>query len=250
MKEKILKNVFDNLEKSLCNEMAIRIGHNLEDGKYREYLMKRVLEKIIPSKYEITNGFVIDSDNNQSDEMDVIIYDKSYVPPFFDETYTIVPIEAVIAVIQIKTTLTNKQLELAVDNLNSIDKLNAKTGGKIISAKGGELLEEQRYLLPYKIIVSYKTDINKNYWFEEEMKSVDMIYILDKKERLVIKHRNSHTAVVNSDKTQLISENKEFTLEKVKDSRLCIFSLNLLDKMKLINNAIIINYDEYIKGAK
>ena len=32
--------------------------------------------------------------------------------------------------------------------------------------------------------------------------------------------------------------------------KLCNFALQLLDKMKLINNAIIINYKEYIKGAK
>lgn len=82
MTRKILKNIFDNLEQSLFNDMNIRIEHNLEDGKYREYLVKNVLEKIIPSKYSITNGFIIDSDNNISDEMDIIIYDKNYVPPF------------------------------------------------------------------------------------------------------------------------------------------------------------------------
>ena len=111
MNEKILKDIFDNLELSLVNEMKIKIQHNLEDGKYREYLVKRILSKIVPAKYEITNGFVIDSDNNKSDEMDIIIYDKSYVPPFFDETYTVVPIEAVIAVIQVKTTLTLEELK-------------------------------------------------------------------------------------------------------------------------------------------
>ena len=74
MTRKILKNIFDNLEQSLFNDMNIRIEHNLEDGKYREYLVKNVLEKIIPSKYSITNGFIIDSDNNISDEMDIIIY--------------------------------------------------------------------------------------------------------------------------------------------------------------------------------
>ena len=126
MNDKILKNIFDNLESSLKNEMRIRIQHNLEDGKYREYLVKRILSKIVPSKYEITNGFVIDSQNNKSDEMDIIIYDKSYVPPFFDETYTVVPIESVIAVIQVKTTLTWEQLGKSIDNLNSIDKLKTK----------------------------------------------------------------------------------------------------------------------------
>lgn len=252
MNNKILKNIFDNLESSLKNEMKIRIEHNLEDGKYREYLVKRILSKIVPSKYEITNGFVIDSDNNKSDEMDIIIYDKSYVPPFFDETYTVVPIEAVIAVIQVKTTLTWDQLTSSIKNLNSIDKLNAKIGGKIISANGGLIMEEKRYVAPYKIIISYKSDIAKEHDFSDEMenKQLDMVYIVDGDYDLYIKNRIEPDGVVNLNQKELSSNKLKGNIEKVKDSKLCNFALQLLDKMKLINNAIIINYKEYIKGAK
>lgn len=252
MNDKILKNIFDNLESSLKNEMRIRIQHNLEDGKYREYLVKRILSKIVPSKYEITNGFVIDSQNNKSDEMDIIIYDKSYVPPFFDETYTVVPIESVIAVIQVKTTLTWDQLGKSIDNLNSIDKLKTKIGGKIISAKGAGIIEEERFVAPYKIIVSYKSDIAKGHDFSQEMenKHLDMIYIVDGNYDLYIKHRIEPDGVVNLNQKELEKNKVKGNIEKVKDSKLCNFALQLLDKMKLINNAIIINYKEYIKGAK
>lgn len=252
MNEKILKNIFDNLESSLINEMRIRIQHNLEDGKYREYLVKRILSKIVPSKYEITNGFVIDSDNNKSDEMDIIIYDKSYVPPFFDETYTVVPIEAVIAIIQIKTTLTWSELKSSIDNLNSIDKLKAKIGGKIVSASNASIVEEKRFVAPYKIIVSYKSDIAKNHDFTEEMenKHLDMIYIVDGDHDLYIKHRIELEGVVNTNKEELEKSKVKGDIEKIKESKLCNFALQLLDKMKLINNAIIINYKEYIKGAE
>ena len=51
MKKKVLTEIFDNLEKSLYSDMSIRIENNLEDGMYREYLVKKVLEKIVPSKY-------------------------------------------------------------------------------------------------------------------------------------------------------------------------------------------------------
>ena len=252
MNEKILKNIFDNLELSLVNEMKIKIQHNLEDGKYREYLVKRILSKIVPAKYEITNGFVIDSDNNKSDEMDIIIYDKSYVPPFFDETYSVVPIEGFIAVIQLKTTLTKKALISSIKNLNSIDILNSKVGGKIISANNGKIMEERRYVAPYKIIVSYISTIAKNHDFSNDMKdkNLDMIYIVDGNRDLYIKHRQEQDGVVNLNKVNLDTSKIEGTIEKVHDSKLCNFALQLLDEMKLINNAIIINYKEYIKGAK
>lgn len=252
MNNKLLKNIFDNLEISLKGEMSIKIQHNLEDGKYREYLVKKILSNIVPSKYEITNGFVVDSDNNKSDEMDIIIYDKSYVPPFFNETYTVVPIESVIAVIQVKTTLTWKELKSSIDNLNSIDKLNSKVGGKIISAKGADIINEERYVAPYKIIVSYKSDIARDYDFSNEMKGkhLDMIYIVDGDYDLYIKHRIEPDGVVNLSKEKLNINKVKGDIEKIKESKLCNFALQLLDKMKLINNAIIINYKEYIKGAK
>ena len=217
MKErKILKNIFDNLEKSLCSDMAIRIEHNLEDGKYIYYLVTKILSKIIPSKYAITNGFIIDSDNKISQEMDIIIYDKSYVPPFFDETYTVVPIEAVITVIQVKTTLTNDSLKDSVKNLTSIDKLNAKIGGRFISAFDGQIKEEKRCIMPYKIVVAYKTNVDKEYYFDEELKEIDMVYIVDVNERLVIKHRKEPNAVVNLTKEDLIASQSEYGITIIK----------------------------------
>ena len=250
MNKKILKKIFDNMEKSLYNDMSIRIEHNLEDGKYREYLVKRILDKIVPSKYSITNGFIIDSENNISRDMDVIIYDKNYVPPFFDETYTVVPIEAVIAVIQVKTTLDTKSLSDSIKNLNSIDHLKSKTGGKIISANKIEIVEEKRYILPYKIIVAYSSKYAENHNYKFNMKDIDFLYIIEENKPLIIKHRNDIKAVVNEDKEKLKELSKEYKLETINESKLVFFALNLLDKMKLINNSIIINYDEYIKGAK
>ena len=44
-------------------------------------------------------------------------------------------------------------------------------------------------------------------------------------------------------------QTKESTIESYVDEKLLIFSLILLDKLKLINNSIIINYQEYLKGG-
>lgn len=249
MTKRILTDIFDNLEKSLYSDMSIRIENNLEDGMYREYLVKKVLEKIVPSKYCITDGFVIDSDNNISKQMDIIIYDRNYVPPFFDETYSVVPVEAVIAVIQVKTTINNKSLKDSVDNLNSISHLNSKIGGQIISASDGKMITEKRYIMPYKIIVAYRTEKSENYNYEEYLNDIDMLYIVDEKAPLYIKDRKEPDGVVNIDKTALLNAKMTYTIKKIEEHKLTYFALSLLEKMKLINNSIIINYQEYIKGA-
>ena len=171
------------------------------------------------------------------------------MPPFFDETYTVVPIEAVIVVIQVKTTLTASTLKDSITNLNSIVKLNAKTGGKIISAKG-DLIEEKRYICPYKVIVASKTDYVDEHDFASDMKNIDIIYIVEKNKSLTVKHKKNTKAGVCENKEELIKNQSNYELEVIKESRLAFFALNLLEKMKLINNSIIINYEEYIKGAK
>ncbi len=244
-----IKEMFSNLEESIVNRMNIKIEHNLEDGKYREELIRDFLKNIIPSKYSITNGFIIDSDKNMSDEMDIIIYDTNYVPPFFKETYSVIPIESVIAVIQVKTTLSKKELAKAVTNLNSIDRLNSKVGGSIISASG-LVLEESRYIKPYKILVTNKSSLAKKYNFEEELKSIDMIYIMadENKKRLLIKNKSTN-AIVNQNLDNLIEAQNNYEVKEVKKDLLANFTLMLLDKMKLINNSIIINYKEYLKGV-
>lgn len=181
--------------------------------------------------------------------MDIIIYDSNYVPPFFDETYTIVPIEAVVAVIQVKTSLTKKQLNGAIKNVNSIDKVHAKTGGKIISANGCKEVTEERKIQPYKIIISRTSRINKKYNFNEELKSADIIYIVDDNYKLFVKNKDSR-GVVNNDLEELMKyQNENASINSYDKEKLLIFSLTLLDKLKIINNSIIINYQEYLKGA-
>ena len=82
------------------------------------------------------------------------------------------------------------------------------------------------------------------------MENIDIIYIVEKNKPLTIKHKKNIKAVVCENKDELLNNQKDYELEVIRDSRLAFFALNLLEKMKLINNSIIINYEEYIKGAK
>lgn len=82
------------------------------------------------------------------------------------------------------------------------------------------------------------------------MKNIDIIYIVEKNKSLTVKHKKNIKSVVCENKEELIKNQSNYELEVIKESRLAFFALNLLEKMKLINNSIIINYEEYIKGAK
>lgn len=241
-----LKEIYKNIEKSILGHMSINCNHSLENGKYREYIVKDFLMKIIPAKYSITNGFVIDFTGRCSKEMDVIIYDKNYVPPFFDETYAIVPIDAVICVIQVKTTLQQDSFAKSKENLNSIDELKQTSGGIIISAANMKEIPEKRCIAPYKIILSHKRESISNEKLIEQLQNsyLDAIYCIE--DILLFKDRDIDGTVTN-DINLLREKCKKGQIKEIKENKLFEFSIRLLDKMKLINNAIIINYNQFLE---
>ena len=61
--------------------------------------------------------------------------------------------------------------------------------------------------------------------------------------------KNVKGAVNTNLKELLDYQTKDSKIEVYDYDKLLIFSLILLDKLKLINNSLIINYQEYLKGG-
>lgn len=245
-----LKKIFQIREENLKRLFEIKISHNPSDGRFREDLIKTILD-IIPQKYSVRNGFVVDSNGNVSKEMDLIIFDDIYVPRFFMESYSVIPIESVVAVVQVKTTLDINKLINAIDNLNSIDNLIPEKGGRIISANKCEVIKEQRHILPLKIIVSGST---KTELTEEKCHDIDIVYSIGKNEKDILLVKEFDLLNVVS-KDREISEmlNKRKTNMKYKknsNDKLYRFSFAVLNYLTLINNSMIVNYNEYFNGGE
>jgi hypothetical protein len=92
-------------------------------GDAREALVKGVLERILPSAYEIGTGQVIDSHGNKSNQMDVIIARRDFPALRMPSGYAQYPVEGVIATIEVKSELDSKTLPLALDNCYSMGAL-------------------------------------------------------------------------------------------------------------------------------
>lgn len=72
-------------------------GDDTEDN-WREWLMA-----YLPNRYAVAKGVVIDADGNESEQIDVIIYDRqySYLVLKHNETF-LIPAESVYAVFEVK----------------------------------------------------------------------------------------------------------------------------------------------------
>ena len=91
------------------------IGHAPTLGSEREELLRVLIERHVPQRFHVATGFVEGSDR----QVDILIYDQiDYAPLFRAGNLVVVPIEAVRALIEVKSTLTAGQLADALDHLD------------------------------------------------------------------------------------------------------------------------------------
>lgn len=114
-------------------EESRQISHALSKGQRREEIViKRYLEKYLPLKYGISSGIVIDSCGGQSKQQDIIIYDRLNTMRLFgerrdDDNQVFIPIENVFAVIEVKSNLTNEEIDDVIEKFESVNVLIQET---------------------------------------------------------------------------------------------------------------------------
>lgn len=106
--------------------------HDLSKGESRErFVIYTYLKRYLPPRYGITSGIVIDPSGSCSRQQDIIIYDRFNTMPLFAdsdnlESQTIVPIENVFAIIEVKTTLDSSGISDAFEKYESVCNLIPK----------------------------------------------------------------------------------------------------------------------------
>lgn len=120
--KKIIGN-YKYLEEEIVNQLNFDCEHPTTIGTFREEVWKSMFERIIPKKFSIERSvFIIDSYGKISKEVDLAIFDENYTPYIFKYgQLKFIPIEAVAAVIECKSTdVTKSKIEPWA---NSIDEL-------------------------------------------------------------------------------------------------------------------------------
>ena len=93
-------------------------------GRAREIFIRDLLRPFINPNFEICTGVVVDSKGRQSNQIDIIIYDKSLLPPIMlTAEEGIIPCESTLATIEIKSKLTSEELQKSVVNARSVKAL-------------------------------------------------------------------------------------------------------------------------------
>jgi hypothetical protein len=119
------------------------VAHPGELGVGREEIIRRFLRTYISARFEVSTGFVFDSQGNVSKQLDIIIA-NSLVCPRFETAGGIrfYPCESVVAVGQVKSSLTSDvELQSALANLESVKVLDRSANGRAFDAERREEID-------------------------------------------------------------------------------------------------------------
>lgn len=137
---RFLREAFAAEQKVLAGQLNLSsksITHNGLAGEVNEKYFIEVLRKYLPKRYEVTQGVVIDSSGQTSDQIDVVVFDHQYTPTLLDQQdHRYIPAEAVYCVLEVKPTLNKQYLEYAATKAESVRRLE-RTSVPIAHA-GGE----------------------------------------------------------------------------------------------------------------
>ncbi|MCL1990462.1 MAG: hypothetical protein FWG67_06175 [Defluviitaleaceae bacterium] len=271
-KKRLISNIannYQNLERSIVDQLYM--AHDLHPttaGSAREDIWCRMFEQIVPKKFVIESSvFIIDSNfyddsdkdlTGVSNEVDLAIIDEMYTPYIFRYgKLKFVPIEAVAAVVECKSTGSKKEdLEAWIDRIDDL-----KTDGRGIARTAlnfPELPPTQKKTKPLKIfcglsgttanfdfkIIAKKTDV-KSYL---QIKSKNQDWTLEQWHKYLNSPGNeaglSHIPVVDLSKYKL----QNYVVKKDDEEiSLLTFNFQLNQLLMIINNPILFPHRAYVK---
>jgi hypothetical protein len=108
------------------------ISHKGEKGQENELAIARVLERLIPRRYGVGSGLLIDSTGQESQQTDIVIFNHAEDPAVLAQTTQVLfPVENVHACIEVKTRVAKSDIVDAGKKHASLEKLQPVGARKI-----------------------------------------------------------------------------------------------------------------------
>lgn len=126
-----LNRLFEGSQQRMVAELrSIRqaVDHGVTLGDETEVAWVKFLNIMLPDRYRVCDGFVVDANGRCSDQIDAIVFDRQYTPPLFRaENVQYVPAESVYAVFEVKQKIDANRLRNASSKVASVRRLRRTT---------------------------------------------------------------------------------------------------------------------------
>lgn len=112
------------------------LEHPGTSGAATESGWRSLVESYLPTRYKVDDGFVLDSEGNVSQQIDLLILDRQYSPVLFEtEGQRYFPAESVYGVFEIKQEMSKENVDYAAGKIASVRDLH-RTSVAITHAGG------------------------------------------------------------------------------------------------------------------
>ncbi|MFW6226441.1 MAG: DUF6602 domain-containing protein [bacterium] len=153
-------------------------GHGPTIGAWREHILIDLIREHIPKRFSVSSGFIYETKDRISPQIDIIIYDSlSYGTLFRFGDVVVVRPESVYAIIEVKSKLNKKNLEKAIEDSIRIRSLCKKClKYDLLAYNGYSINTIKKYITQYQGDISHCLDSiacfekGKNYtlfWFSD-----------------------------------------------------------------------------------
>ena len=121
-----IKDLFKGMQEQMIASLNAQefIAHPGTKGDVTENNWLSWMKEFLPKRYMADKAFIIDSDGNVSDQIDIVIYDQQYSPIVFNQNGALyITAESVYAVFEVKQELDKANIKYAGDKIASVRKL-------------------------------------------------------------------------------------------------------------------------------
>ncbi len=164
--------------------------HALTKGEEREKIVGDFFRERLPLRYSVVRGQVVDLDENWSPQLDVMIFNSSRNFPIVGNGSALLPAEALLVTIEVKTTLTRDELRFAYVGANKVKSLRPFRREVAYDRKGGEDSDVDRFR-DFCTVFAYSSDLSDENWSAQEhlrirevseeagvpIESIDRVYV-------------------------------------------------------------------------
>lgn len=133
-------------------EAALGLGravanHPGNRGDSSELNWRNMLADYLPERYRVSQAFVVDVNGTVSDQIDLVIHDRHFSPLLFNVGEAMyIPSESVLAVFEIKQTISKAHIDYAGKKIASVRQLH-RTSSPFTTATGQSMTNKPRPIL-------------------------------------------------------------------------------------------------------
>jgi hypothetical protein len=143
------------------------IQHRGNKGASREEELRRFFRERLPTRFAVAEGEVVDLNGNTSPQLDMMFYDQSDNFALISGATQILPAEALLSSVEVKSILTHAEIEKSVNAARKLRQLRPygrELGGTDIGDNSTKI-KLARY---FHCIFAYASDLSSDRWMFRE----------------------------------------------------------------------------------